>query len=703
MRKEYLLQIILIAFILGINLYFVWPFFQGENTQWLGSIESVFLAEAKFIVENFPRIFWYPFWYFGFPFYLAYQPLVPFTLAASHVLTGLSFSFLYRILEAFFYALGGVSIYFWVQFLTKKRLGGLVAALVYSFTPSIAYLFLPGWAEQGFIPSRLVAEVVYGEGPHIWGLALVPLVLIYFQRMLKEPGKRANWFWAISLVSGILLISLTAFVGLLVFLLVVFLTEIVLGGSRTKTLIVFIFALGVLGTCLFWYNPSFLKAALLYSLGEGGGILTGFYRNPVFLFLLGLPVIFGTYTLSQRFLNKHQERESFFLTGLIFALLLLTIWFWFAFSMALLPLPFRTIPRLIPELELAWAALLGVISVFIFEKLKNLKKFLGWLFAGGILLTLFLIAAVNLESMRKVTLPHQEVTTSSEFQISSWLAEEVGGSRIYATGTHAFWLNVWTNVSQLRGGKGGDFGGLNPWWAHVNYQLYSGIDGELAVDWLKALGIRYVVVNLPNSKVIYKDFDYPEKFEKILTKVYDYQGDVIYQVPLRHPSLVLAIEGKGLDQVRGIEDLTSGKIVLDREWLASYLRATEKGEKTRNLSFSYPAGSWNKLEVNLADLGPNEEVLIRISYHPGWRGFQNKTKVRIEKDPLGFMRLKVKQGENLRLEFRPTLDVYLSFFFSGIAIVLLGIFIGRGLLPERLEKSLKAELKEKNDKDEHEE
>src|SRR3989441_6883742 len=57
------------------------PLFTGEFTQFRGSIEATFIANARFIADRFPDLSWYPYWYLGFPFELFYTPLLPAVVA----------------------------------------------------------------------------------------------------------------------------------------------------------------------------------------------------------------------------------------------------------------------------------------------------------------------------------------------------------------------------------------------------------------------------------------------------------------------------------------------------------------------------------------------------------------------------------------------------------------------------------------------
>lgn len=695
------LRLLLPLVIMLLNLYLVYPLFTGEYTQFPGSIESVFLADAKFIVENFPHISWHPFWYLGFPFYLTYQPVLPFTLALGKVLTGLSLSVLYRALAGIFYVLGAVGVYFLVRETTNKQGLSFGTALLYTLLPSISYTFTNTLGLQA--PWRLVVLTMFGEGPHIWGLAATPFALLFFIRLLNFPEKRANWLLSLAFTLFILLTSLTAFFGFLFLILLLLLVEFARGAAKTKFLVSFYFGLFVAGLASFWYNFSFLKAGFEYGIGEGGGLLLGIYKNPILLLVTLVPLIFLFVSFGRVLLRRKPDLYGLVLGVISFVVLFFGIYGWFRYNLALIPLPFRTIPRLIPELELAFAlflAGLGTLIISFFAKRKRLIEvvLLGIYIGGG-----FLLLPSQVNNMRELARPHSDFVTTSEYQVSQWLSENARGSRIYATGTHAFWLNNFADVAQLRGGKGGDFGGLNPWWAHLTYQLYYGEDGELAVKWLKALGVKYIVVNFPESRVYYHDFKDPYKFERLLREAFAYQGDTVYEVPLKKESLALAVEKEKLGQVREIEDPSNGLITLDEERLDSYLAATEENPATRNLSYLYPKGSWRRLEVDLGDFDPGrEEVLLRISYHPGWKAYQDGKRVPMKEDPIGFILVEPKEEEGkLTLNFSPTTDVFLGYLVT-LGTVLLSIVFLRSSAPEGLAKNLKEEEEENRQREDEE-
>ncbi|NIO68685.1 MAG: hypothetical protein GTN71_06480, partial [Anaerolineae bacterium] len=49
-----------------------------------------------------------------------------------------------------------------------------------------------------------------------------------------------------------------------------------------------------------------------------------------------------------------------------------------------------------------------------------------------------------------VTQANADVSQTSEYRVARWLEDNTDGGRVYATGTHGFWLNVFSDVPQIR-------------------------------------------------------------------------------------------------------------------------------------------------------------------------------------------------------------------------------------------------------------
>ena len=160
-----------------LNAVIVLPLFSGEYTQYMGSIEASYLSSARFIDENWLYASWNPLGYMGFPFHLFETPLLPYLMAAIHKLPlALSTAAGYRLVTAFAYVLGPVTLYLFVRYLTKRELPAVLAALAYSLMPSFVYVMGgvradPSVGPYGHPPWRLIVMTWYGEGPHIAALA----------------------------------------------------------------------------------------------------------------------------------------------------------------------------------------------------------------------------------------------------------------------------------------------------------------------------------------------------------------------------------------------------------------------------------------------------------------------------------------------------------------------------------------------------
>ena len=138
---------------------------------------------------------------------------------------------------------------------------------------------------------------------------------------------------------------------------------------------------------------------------------------------------------------------------------------------------------------------------------------------------------------RDFWLPRADTSQSVEYKIATWLNQDVNCQLsivncqiVFLSGTTAFWLNSLVDVRQVRGGR--DEVSVNGDWRDAAWEIREGATGEGTERALRTLNISYVVVHTKDSGEFYHDFLYPQKFENIssLTKIYEKDGDVIYQV-----------------------------------------------------------------------------------------------------------------------------------------------------------------------------
>jgi hypothetical protein len=130
----------------------------------------------------------------------------------------------------------------------------------------------------------------------------------------------------------------------------------------------------------------------------------------------------------------------------------------------------------------------------------------------------------------------KDITQSVEYRIGRQLSGIAKpNERVFLSGTTAFWLNTFFEIPQVRGGK--DQAAVDPDWRKAVWEIRDGSTGspqggEKSVEWLRRLGVSYLVVHTFASKEFYHDFVHPEKFEEVkgLKKIDDEDGDRIYRV-----------------------------------------------------------------------------------------------------------------------------------------------------------------------------
>lgn len=148
---------------------------------------------------------------------------------------------------------------------------------------------------------------------------------------------------------------------------------------------------------------------------------------------------------------------------------------------------------------------------------------------------------------RDFWLPRRSIENTVEYKISRWFetrirgstpegadkalgVEPLQGSRVFLSGTTAFWLNSLVDVKQVRGGR--DEAVKHASWREAVWEIRQGKSGEDTERVLRALAIDYIVVHTQTSAEFYHDFKDPGKFEKIdsLVKIYEEDGDIILKL-----------------------------------------------------------------------------------------------------------------------------------------------------------------------------
>ena len=311
---------------------------------------------------------------------------------------------------------------------------------------------------------------------------------------------------------------------------------------------------------------------------------------------------------------------------------------WHLFNIPLAPQP----NRYIPELTISISLFLGIATVSISRKLvKAVPESLqpAWK-PLMIVVTLVIILALPVAtSTWELTQPHNNIESTPEYNLARWLMDNNGHQRVYATGTVSFWLNVFTEIPQLRGGS--DQGATNPWGINAAIEINTGKDEELSVLWCKALNIRYVVVIYPNADTPYHDYIFPNKFEEALQLRHTYMGFSIFEVPLINSDLVQPVD------VNRLQDLETIKRIDDDEALSRYVNLVE-AMPTATVHVRYD--KVDRLELGVTNATEKTHILVKMTYDERWNAYIDGKEVAITKVGPDFMLINPAEKGNYMLE-----------------------------------------------------
>src|SRR3954468_21314151 len=120
----------------------IWPLFKIKYADKWASIESTFIADARFLKELWPHPQWQPLWYGGTRFDYVYPPALRYGTAALAKFYPMTEARAYHLYTAFFYCLGIAGVYLFVRVLSASRgAAWFSAAAAALLSPS--FLFLP--------------------------------------------------------------------------------------------------------------------------------------------------------------------------------------------------------------------------------------------------------------------------------------------------------------------------------------------------------------------------------------------------------------------------------------------------------------------------------------------------------------------------------------------------------------------------------
>jgi hypothetical protein len=654
-RKEILLDFFLVFLFTAI---LIRPYFKAKYTEKWASIESTFIADARFLVQHWPHPQWQPLWYAGTRFDYIYPPALRYGTAIISKLTGFWPVKAYHFYAALLYAIGIAGVYLLIRIGSKSRgsawLGAVSTALM-----SPIFLFMPRFRGDAWMlqPQRLGVLVKYGEGPHMSALALIPISLAFTWLALEK--KRP---WAMVL-AGVFAAAATSnnFYGATA--LAVFYPILVWSfwiTRQEKRIAAPAIAIPIIayGLTAFWLVPSYfvVTARNMKYVSEHG---------TTWSIWLALVVAVTFAVITDRLAKGKANRTwGVFVIGcVVFFSLNVLGNLYFNFRVSGEP------SRLLPELDMIYI----MAIVMVLRWMWNRPGIGLRAVAAVLVIAAFYTTTGYLRHAWHMFPLWPDYQSRVEYRMTDWLWKNMPNSRAYPTGSVRFWYDTWHDLQQLGGGS--EQGLLNGQVEPAQWETNLGQDPKPTILWMQCMGVDAVYVADKQSQEIFKDFQFPQKFVGLLPVLYDdKQGNVLYRVPRRYTSLARVVDTAKLNQTRPVRD--NG----DVQSLQAYADVMEKGpDAPTTLDWQ----GTDAMRVH-ARLDAGQSLVVQESYDPAWHAWVNGKPVPMHADSMGFMVVDAPPGdEDISLAFVTPLENVVGRIVTVATLLMVLVVLGLAVFRRR--------------------
>ena len=602
---------VLALILLAVNAYVCFELFTIEYTQYVGSIEAAYIALARWIAEHPSELHWFPLWYGGVPFQNSYPPLLHVLSALYSTVTGQSPALSYHAVTAIMYCFGPVTLFWLACRLSARRWPSFFAALLYSVI-SFSAVFAPSIGrEMGSVlySRRFNVLTYYGEGPHVASMTLLPLALIALDWALKR--RRPIPVLAAALALGaVVLTNWLGAMALAAAILAVLLAD--LGPQWKRTIL---WAAGIGATAYTIASP-WIPPGTIADIRRNSALVGGEFPLTIVqagygaaLVVLVIALWFGL-----RVARASRIIQFTAVSSLILGALCLTH-YWF--DIYILPQPHRY--------HLEFEMFAPILIVFTLAGLFQSMPDRARQIAG---LVLLIACCAQLEFTARYArglIEPFDMSQSLPYQAAHAVNRHSPGARVFAKGSSQFWLNAFSDSSQLGGGFAQ--GISNPILPHINYGIaFTSGDPERTMDWLRVFGIDSIIVNGRESRDIYKDFLDPTKFAGPFPLLWRNGDDYLYRVPRRNRSLAHVITPAG--EIQGEPNK-----VEQHDPIIPLVAALENPDS--------PPATFEWLQPHharvTANLQPGQVLYIQVTHHPGWHATVDGEPRVLRRDPIGQM------------------------------------------------------------------
>jgi hypothetical protein len=602
---------IYIALLDGLNIYFVQNLFRVEFTDNMRTNAGTFMAISRFIVQHWPHLDWFPWWFSGEPFENAYSPMLHLVDAAFAWIFRCSTPRAFNFVTGAFYSAAPVFLFVFAWRVSRMLETSFFAALFYSlFSPAgIFSTFRYDLGMSWWNTWRLRTLVYYGEGPHTTALAVLPIALLFTYLALT----RRKYIWYVAAGGSMAFVTLVnAFgavdlgVGCACLILAMEAREMARAALTTAGI-----AIGA-----YLLSSPFLTPTLVRTIVSNSQEVGGHYAGHLLDAQLLVIPSFICLWFAIRCVPDYFTRFSLLFAFVFFQIVAL----YAVANVSALPQPHRYAS----EMELAVALALA------FSLRPAVKLLTPWARVATLVLVIAMAwhQTIHYRRYARYFTQKLDITRTIEYKVAHWMGENMDGQRVFGGAEVGTWLNVFADTPQMNAGH-------DPF--HPNffvgsvatYTIYSGqnagsSDAEISTLWLKAFGCHAIYVPGRKSRVSSKPFDHPEKFQGVLPVLWHEEDDTIYAVPERSKSIAHVVPETAVVHDQPFNGL-------DVAELSTYVAALD------DPAFPDAPLTWaSTAEAHIqTTLHPGQVISIQSTYDKGWIAYANGHPAAVTRDGLG--------------------------------------------------------------------
>jgi hypothetical protein len=664
-RRARLLADLLLIFLFTAVL--IKPLFKAKYLNRWDSIESTYIADGRLLREHAPHPQWQPLWYCGTRYDYIYPPLIRYGTA---LLAGIYIpAKAYHVWAGILYCLGIAGVYLLARTMSGSLASGWLAAAGAALVTPIALLVSKlRWDMPRLSPWSLWVLLREGEGPHVAAVALLPFALAFSYLALRR-NRPAMMAGAGLSCAAVALTNFYGSTGLGVLFPVLVWSVWVTSRDRFVWLRAAAIAGLAFGLSAFWLTPSYFRRTienLKWFSPPGHHSAQLLVVCTIFAFAVGS-------LLWRKFGQPHPYHV--FLVGASMLLAVNVLGYdWFAIRALAEP----------NRLEVEFNIVLILVLVEFVRQLWQWGARPGM--PARLARTLALMVVLGGSWSARHYVGHAwdsylypldpDYRQRVEYRMPAWIASHMPQARTFATGSVRFWWNVWHDTPQVGGGC--DRGVLNQHLMHAMFQVTWGTNPETAVRWLTALGVDALIVNDGRSQEMYHDFVHPYKFNGVLPVLYDDgQGNVIYKVPRRYPSLARVVDASRLGAV------APGWAATDLEALRRYTAVIEEGPDAP------PTAEWKGTDAMRihARVDRGRSIVVQETYDPAWHAYLGGKELRVRPDPLSFMAIDAPPGEDdIALVFEMPMENRIGWILLWLSLAIAAALFTYGPLRQRFRR-----------------